>query len=33
MDYVEMTIRTKFPGCGGPVDEMHGSLTLEKGRK
>ena len=31
MDYVEMTVRKKFPLLEGFIDELHESLALEKG--
>lgn len=33
MDYVEMTVRRKFPDLEGFVDELHECLQLEKGMK
>jgi cytokinesis protein len=31
MDYIEMTVRKKFPDLEGFIDELHESVTLEKG--
>lgn len=31
MDYVEMTVRKKFPQLQGFIDELHESMSLEKG--